>query len=183
MMSRIKRILAISGVLALLVLFGAPLSAMATPITGSLAFAGGVLINGTDFLNATELSFPDPVAVTSAVGSFAPLVGTTVTFNSFMLDFSFVPVIPQWEGGGFSFDLMTLSEVFKSANFLVLKGSGIIHGDGFDDTFGVWNFTANNLGGTFSFSAGTAAVPEPGTLMLLGAGLLGIGIIVRRKIS
>src|SRR3974377_1399011 len=103
MMSRIKRILAVSGVLALLILIGAPLSAMATPITGSLSFSGGVLANGADFLTATELSFPNPVAVNSAMGSFAPLAGGTAIFHSFNLDFSFTPVEPQWEAGMFSF--------------------------------------------------------------------------------
>lgn len=183
MMKIMKMALAVSGALMLLVLIGCPLAAMATPITGSVSFGGLVVANGPDFNSSTELSFPNPIAVEQVLGDFASLAGGAVTFYSFKTDLSFTPVIPQWEGGGFRFDLMTLTNVFKDANFLLLQGTGVLHGEGLDDTPGLWNFSANNLAGTFSFSAGTAsaAVPEPTSLLLLGTGLSVIGLASWRR--
>ena len=175
----------VSGALVLLALLGCLPSATATPITGSVSFGGLVVANGPDFNTSTEVSFPKPIAVEQTLGDFASLAGGTVTFYDFRTDFSFTPVIPQWEGGGFSFDLMTLTNVFKDANYLLLQGTGVLHGKGFDDTPGLWNFSANNLGGTFSLSAGTAAdaVPEPSSLLLIGAGLSVIGLASWRRLK
>jgi len=54
---------------------------------------------------------------------------------------------------------------------------------GFDPTAGEWVFTANQGGGTFSFSSSNAAVPEGGSaLILLGLGLVGLEAL-RRKLA
>ena len=55
---------------------------------------------------------------------------------------------------------------------------------GFDNTVGSYLFTANQAGGTFSFSSSQAAgVPDGGTtIALLGLALVGVGA-VRRKLN
>ena len=81
-------------------------------------------------------------------------------------------------GNSYSFDLLTLMITQQGGDSLTLHGTGTLHITGFDNTPGTWIFTANEAGGTFSFSSSNGAiVPDGGTtVMLLGAalGLLGI---------
>jgi hypothetical protein len=68
--------------------------------------------------------------------------------------------------------------------FLPSFGTGIITGNGFDDTAGTWSFTAQDdpSNGVFSFSGGSQATPDGGaTVALLGLALAGIEGI-RRKL-
>ena len=50
---------------------------------------------------------------------------------------------------------------------------------GFEDLFNGGDFDYNDM--RFKFSGGVRSVPEPGTLGLLGAGLLGLGFARRKK--
>jgi len=58
----------------------------------------------------------------------------------------------------------------------LIEGTGIITGNGFDPTPGVWSFSQQAGRGTvLTFSGTTSAVPDGGmTLALLGAGLMGL---------
>ena len=84
-------------------------------------------------------------------------------------------------GNTYSFDLVTLSLDQQGHNTLNLSGMGNLDITGFDTTPGMWVFTANQGGGTFSFSSSNASVPEGGSaLILLGLGLVGLEAL-RRK--
>jgi hypothetical protein len=88
----------------------------------------------------------------------------------------------------FSFDLLTVTVDSQDRNILTLAGTGLFHLTGYENTMGTFYFSANEAGSgtpggaTFSFSASeaTTSVPEPVSLLLFGAGLIGLSTIRRR---
>ena len=62
----------------------------------------------------------------------------------------------------YSFDLTAIQSVAQGTDangnmFLNISGTGILHATGFDNTPGTYIFTANEAGGTFSFSSSNGA--------------------------
>jgi hypothetical protein len=73
----------------------------------------------------------------------------------------------------------------QNASTLVIEGTGIVSGNGFDPTAMDWMFTTQSSGGRtrtqFSFSANGVAVPDGGSaIALLGLALTGTEILRRR---
>lgn len=60
------------------------------------------------------------------------------------------------------------------------EGSGVIQLDG---TFTTISFTTPQSEDWFAFTVGEAATPEPGSLLLLGTGMLALGLLVRRQLA
>jgi len=170
--------------------------AQATPINGDIQFAGETRFDTNSLATAHRVVTWFDVfhnagfsSVTSGTGDFAGIFpGTQATMAQPWIFNPSTPTPGLWSVGGFSFDLLTSTIVTQNASTLVIEGTGIVSGNGFDPTSMDWSFTTQSAGGrtrtTFSFSANGASVPDGGTtVMLLGAALGALGMARRFLMS
>jgi hypothetical protein len=148
------------------VIFGAPLGSATTVTTWFDVFQtpgmSSVLATSDDFSSVTLLS--------------SATMATPWVFNPS------TPTPGLWSVGGFTFDLTSATIVTQISNFLNVEATGVIHGIGFDDTPGTFQFTVTGSGIRLGFAALTTAVPTPdggATVMLLGAALGALGLARR----
>ncbi|MCW8087556.1 PEP-CTERM sorting domain-containing protein [Sabulicella glaciei] len=138
------------------------------------------------------------VNAVSADSNMPVSVGNIGTIQDFNFDSFAGPIADFFTVGGLSFDLKEIIATqitlpppppgTTPTDYLLISGFGTLRAAGFDNTPGTFTFSGQtdgvNLLGTFTFSGGAAAlptpVPAPAGLALLGAGLLGLGL-VRRK--
>ncbi len=140
---------------------------------------------GTNLSDATGIDFlGDDFTVDGANGDFAAS-GIAAGDTGVIQDFQFNPLAPSpvdplWSIGGFTFALESITVDFQNENFLLLSGTGLLSAAGFDDTSGFWNLSGNSAGALFNFSAGSTAIPVPGSLLLFGSALGFAGWVRRR---
>jgi VPDSG-CTERM motif len=167
--------------------------AQATSINGEIQFAGEVQFDTNSLATATRVVTWFDVfhnagfsSVTSGSGDFAGIApGTQAAMAQPWIFNPSTPTPSLWSVGGFTFDLLSSTVVMQTASTLVIEGTGIVSGNGFDSTAMDWNFTTQSSGGrtrtTFSSSANGAAVPDGGSAVaLLGLALTGIEVLRRR---
>jgi len=159
------------------------------PVIGNITFAGSVELAPTNSVDtATQvtawhgLAPGDLPQVQSRDGTFTSFVtpGDGTTFHA-PWNFNSGPVSNFWSVDGFSFDLLSSAIISQGSGGLHVAGTGTVSGNGFTSTSGTWNFTTQDPSAEsrFSFSAASAAVPEPSTVLMLVIG--GAFFVVARK--
>jgi hypothetical protein len=170
--------------------------AQAASINGDIhvtAFGGTAAVNTT----TNRVTF-NPVApasnsqVSFVSGDWAGLLGTSVSYA----DFNYSPLSVDAVGGWMAntvwhidadtfFVLSSITNITEGA-VLGLKGLGTAYHNAFTPTAGLWSFSADSSGGSFSFSS-TLQVPPPAvpdsgaSIALLGSALVAMGLISRRR--
>jgi hypothetical protein len=126
---------------------------------------------------STAYAIPLTLDVTSSGFSTASgdwsLTGPTSATSSFTTDYHTAFDILQ---GSYLFEISAFQAGFGTTSWLLNVGGITVGGE----SHGVFILSAFDDGVRF---ATATAVPEPGTLGLLGAGLVGLGLLRRRKAS
>jgi hypothetical protein len=153
-----------------------------------------------DFVTLFSGTVPTPgtsgtFLVSGATGSFATAGIIPGVTGGTINDFSFsgpgnsnypLPPISGFQLIGlpsFSFDLSGLSVTAQNSVNLSLTGFGTLTLAGFDPTPGIFFYSTQGGGtGVFSTSETDQVLPEPGSMVLLGSGLIGIAMLARRRL-
>jgi hypothetical protein len=164
--------------------------AQATPINGMINLGGSAHFDTNSLATATRvITWINTHVEAGSTGDFAGIpINTPVAMAA---PWIFNPSTPRpglWSVAGFTFDLLSSSVLVQNAFALVITGTGIVSGNGFDPTNADWSFAVTSSNGNtrarFSFQASgnAAGVPDGGsTIAFVGIALIAIEVL-RRKL-
>ena len=171
------------------------MAANADPITGGISFTGlqgsATPVDATNTATtldlATGISLGGLIFVTGGTEDFTAVPAFTLaTFTSFQFAPFSGPISPLWTltsgSNTYSFELTSINISEQSSTQLSLNGGGVLSATGYDNSLGGWTLNINSAGDSV-FGWSSTTVPEPATLALFGFGLLGMGMVRRRKAS
>jgi len=188
-----KNIIQLTSVMAVSLAMSQAL--LATPINGTIGFTGGVTYDTSSAATATEVtSWITPIVKLDS-GSFATIAtGSAATFTSSVWSFNTsTPMNNFWSVGGFTFRLLSSSVSSQGgtpgqSGYIFAYGTGIVSGNGYDNTFLSWSFTSQDPKAginpdSWTFSASAAPVPDGGTTVVLLGMALSCAALLKRQLT
>lgn len=175
------------------------IAAFASSAYASPMISGSIDVNGvSDSHTNTSISFLNPAGIDVVTGDFDELISVTSTpvsicYTCITMGSPFSAEGSGLPGSSLPFQLFTgtsngntvtfnvTSDIFTpiSAGGLQITGMGIVSLTNFTNTVASFSLTVPSSGRA-SFDIKTE-VPEPGTLVLFGAGLLGCALFLGRR--
>lgn len=156
-------------------------SVWAAQINGAIDIGGEVTVASTNSLDFVD--FVNNGSVIVVAGDLDTFInpGDSVVLT----DIDFTTPGEIWSVGGFTFTASSFNNVMANLQGgKDFSATGVLAGQGFDPTPGLFQFSSQTSGILASFSSSTSAeaeVPVPATLALVSAGLIVLGAAARRR--
>lgn len=174
-----RKILTALALAASLAAFAGPSYATTMPLASGTLSIDGITSSHT----ATSITFSNPANLEVTEGAFSELgicfqcvtMGTPFTTSS-ILPFQLYTATNN--SNTVTFNVMSDTFVVNPDGSLSINGAGMVYLSGYAPTQATFGLTTQGTG-TTTFSLQT--VPEPGTLALFGAGLLGCALVISRR--
>jgi hypothetical protein len=144
------------------------------------SYTGSITHGGTFTLNVPLTNFTDNGVTTAAAGTVVLNTGTLSQVSSNTYDFTGTVTVENSSNAVLFTSSVTGGTITKQSNGSI-SINGLLASGGLVNSIGGKINGSRSVVGGGTASTSTSVVPEPGTLGLLGTGLVGIAGLIRRK--